>query len=171
MQNIVLIGMPAAGKSTVGVLVAKGTLSEFIDTDLVIQAKHKSPLADLIEERGEAAFLALEEEALCSVTSTHAVIATGGSAVYSRRGMAHLHSIGTVVYLKLCEEEIYNRIGNLSTRGVVLHGAAGLDGIYRERCPLYEATADVVVDCTGRTTAECAAAVVEAVEAYRAGKS
>ncbi len=167
MENIVLIGMPAAGKSTVGVLVAKYTLSEFIDTDLVIQAQHHAPLSSLIEERGEEAFLAMEEEALLSVTSARAVIATGGSAVYSHRGMEYLRSIGTIVYLKLAEREIYARIGNLTTRGVVLHGAENLDGIYRERCPLYEATADVTVDCTGRTTAECAQAVVEAVTAFR----
>ncbi len=164
MENIILIGMPAAGKSTVGVLVAKYTLSEFIDTDLLIQARHKAPLADLIEEGGENAFLALEEDVLCSVEAKRAVIATGGSAIYSRRGMEHLHTIGTVVYLKITEEEIYSRIGNLTTRGVILHGSTGLDGIYRERCPLYEAAADVTVDCTGRTTAECAAAVVEAVK-------
>ncbi len=168
MDNIILIGMPAAGKSTVGVLVAKYTLSEFIDSDLVIQSKYTAPLSVLIESRGEDAFLALEEEALCSLSPAHAVIATGGSAVYSRRGMDYLHSIGTVVYLKLSEEQIYARIGNLATRGVVLHGARDLAGIYAERCPLYEEEADVTVDCTDRSTAECARAVVEAVEVYRA---
>ncbi len=167
MNNIILIGMPAAGKSTVGVLVAKYTLSEFIDADLVIQSKHNAPLADLIEERGEEAFLALEEEALLSLSPSRAVIATGGSAVYSTRGMAYLHSIGTVVYLKISEQDIVSRIGNLTTRGVILHGSHDLDGIYRERCPLYEATADVTVDCTGLTTAECAYAVVAAVNAYQ----
>ncbi len=167
MNNIILIGMPAAGKSTVGVLVAKYALSDFIDTDLLIQAKYKAPLADLIEEQGEEAFLALEENVLSSVDVEHTVIATGGSAVYSRRGMDHMHTLGTVVYLKISEELILSRIGNLTTRGVILHGTDGLDGIYRERCPLYEREADITVDCTGLTTAECAQAVVEAVKAYR----
>ncbi len=167
MENIILIGMPAAGKSTIGVLVAKHTLSEFIDADLVIQSKYKSPLADIIEQRGESEFLKIEEAALLSLCPTRAVIATGGSAVYSEAGMEYLHDIGVVVYLKISIDQIVERIGNLTTRGVVLHGAKDLDGIYRERTPLYEKTADITVDCTGKTTAECAREVVEAVEAYR----
>ncbi len=170
MENIILIGMPAAGKSTVGVLVAKHTLSEFIDADLVIQSKHKAPLADLIEERGEKAFLQIEEKALLSLSPARAVIATGGSAVYSERGMQHLHRIGVVVYLKIPIEQIVERIGNLITRGVILHGAEDLAGIYAERIPLYEKQADITIDCTGRTTAECAQAVVKAVEEYRLKK-
>ncbi len=168
MENIILIGMPAAGKSTVGVLVAKYTLSEFIDSDLVIQSTYKAPLADLIEERGEGAFLKMEESALLSLSPARAVIATGGSAIYSKAGMKHLHEIGVVVYLKLSVEQVITRIGNLITRGVILHGAEDLAGIYAERIPLYEAQADITLDCTGRTTAECAEAVVKAVEAYRA---
>ncbi len=168
MENIILIGMPAAGKSTVGVLVAKHTLADFIDADLVIQAREKAPLADIIEARGEEAFLALEEAALLSIVpATRAVVATGGSAIYSRRGMDYLRSIGTVVYLKIPYEDMISRIGNITTRGVILHGTTSLREIYEERCPLYEAAADITIEVSHRSTAECAQAVAEAVNARR----
>ncbi len=171
MENIILIGMPAAGKSTAGVLVAKYTLSAFVDTDLVIQSMQKAPLADLIEMHGEENFLKMEEDAVLSLDTTHSVIATGGSVVYSSAGMQHLKQLGVIVYLRLSLEDIVERVGNLTTRGVILHGSHDLAGIYSERTPLYERYADITVDCSHRSTLDCAMEVKAAVEAYRAAQA
>ena len=128
MSNIVLIGMPGCGKSTVGVLLAKALGMAFVDTDVVFQAKEGRKLQRIIEEIGIDAFLAREEEAILSLSCDKTVIATGGSVVYGRRAMKHLHEDGVVIYIRLPYQEIERRLSNLATRGVTLREMAPFRG-------------------------------------------
>lgn len=150
MSNIILTGMPGAGKSTVGVVLAKRLGYRFTDSDLVIQEKTGKLLYQLIEELGEAGFLALENEINASIEEENSVIATGGSAVYGEEAMEHFREMGTVIYLKLPYEELQERLGNLHERGVVLKEGATLSDLYKERVPLYERYAHRIIDCAGK---------------------
>ena len=150
MKNVILIGMPGSGKSTVGVVLAKKLGYRFIDSDLVIQEKYGKLLYQLIEERGEAGFLMLENEINASITAEGAVIATGGSAVYGKEAMRHFRVIGQIVYLKLPFEELEKRLGDLHERGVVLKKGYTLRDLYEERIPLYEKYADITIACEGK---------------------
>lgn len=150
MKNVILIGMPGSGKSTVGVVLAKKMGYRFIDSDLVIQEKYGKLLYQLIEERGEAGFLMLENEINASITAEGAVIATGGSAVYGKEAMRHFREIGQIVYLKLPFEELEQRLGDLHERGVVLKKGYTLRDLYEERIPLYEKYADITIACEGK---------------------
>ena len=149
MANIVLIGMPGCGKSTVGVLLAKALGMGFLDTDIVLQAQEKTLLQTLLDEIGIDAFLRREEEAILTVDAQDTVIATGGSVVYERGAMRHLHERGKVVYIALAYEEIERRLSNLATRGVALRPGQTLRALYDERVPLYEAEADVTIKTDG----------------------
>lgn len=144
--NVVLIGMPGAGKSTVGVLLAKATGRDFVDTDVLIQAREGASLPELIAARGPAAFLALEERHVCALRVRRSVIATGGSVVYSERAMAHLQQLGTIVYLALPTDALEARAGSLAARGVVRGPGQDLDALHRERAPLYQTWAQHTVD-------------------------
>ena len=146
--HIILIGMPACGKSTVGVLAAKTLGYRFVDSDLIIQEREGRRLHRIIREEGQAGFLAIEEEVNLSLgnDSTPSVIATGGSAVYSEAAMAHFKAVGTVVYLRLSFETVQRRLGNFSHRGVVMPEGYTLRDLYDERCALYERYADVIID-------------------------
>ena len=146
LVNIVLIGMPGCGKSTVGVLLAKALGMAFVDTDVVLQAREGRKLQQMIDAMGIDAFLKREEEAILSLTCDRTVIATGGSVGYGRAAMKHLHAHGTVVYIRLPYEQIERRLQNLATRGVTLREGQTLRDLYDERVPLYEAEADVVFD-------------------------
>ena len=148
-DNIVLIGMPGAGKSTVGVVLAKRLGYRFVDSDLVIQDRYDKLLHELIEEHGVEGFWRIEEEVNASLTPHRSVIATGGSVIYGPRAMEHLREIGTVVYLKLPLEEVADRLGDLNARGVTLMPGQTLADLYAERVPLYERYAHQVVDCQG----------------------
>lgn len=147
-DNIVLIGMPGAGKSTLGVVLAKILNYDFLDADLVIQNKHGKTLQTLINEYGPQGFLDVENQDLQEINVHRTIIATGGSAVYSDRAMEHLRSIGTVVYLQISYKELANRLGDLQERGVVMKGGMGMSlaDLYEERLPLYEKWADIIVD-------------------------
>ena len=151
MNNIILIGMPGAGKSTVGVVLAKKLGYRFLDSDLVIQEQTGKLLYQLIEEEGEAGFLMLENKINASIEAENTVIATGGSAVYGQEAMAHFGNIGTRVYLKLSYEELKERLGDLHERGVVLKEGFTLLDLYKERSPLYEKYADITIDCEGKS--------------------
>ena len=153
-MNIVLIGMPGAGKSTVGVILAKMMGRMFVDTDLMIQEKEKRLLQEILNQDGTRRFLKIEEEVLLALESVNSVIATGGSAVYSEPAMKRLKSCGVVVYLKLPYEEIQNRLSNITTRGVIMDRNQSLFGVYEERIPLYEKYADLVIDCKERNVEE-----------------
>ncbi|MBQ8597609.1 MAG: shikimate kinase [Lachnospiraceae bacterium] len=147
MNNIILIGMPGSGKSTVGVVLAKRLGYHFLDSDLLIQEKEGKLLYQLIEEQGEAGFLRIENRINASIQAAKTVIATGGSAVYGEEAMRHLGQIGVVVYLKLDYEELETRLGDLHKRGVVLPAGYTLADLYAERTPLYEKYANLTVEC------------------------
>ena len=166
MTNIVLIGMPGCGKSTVGVLLAKAVGKAFIDTDVVLQAKEGNKLQPIIEEIGIDAFLAKEQEAILSLDCDHTVIATGGSVVYGADAMKHLHKKGIVVYIKLPYSVIKKRLSNLATRGVTLKAGQTLFDLYSERIPLYESSADVICEAEGYEIEETVERIISLVNEY-----
>lgn len=153
-KNIVLIGMPGAGKSTVGVVLAKKLGYRFIDSDLVIQEKTNKLLHELITEHGVDGFLKIEEEINAELDCKNSIIATGGSVIYGARAMEHLREIGNVVYLKLSYEEIEERLGDLTARGVALKQGQTLKDLYQERCPLYDKYAHTVQECDSLSVRE-----------------
>ncbi len=163
VSNIVLIGMPAAGKSTVGVLLAKSLLRDFVDTDLIIQKKYRMSLCDIITERGSDAFIQLENDVIKAEDFTNSVIATGGSAVYGEEAMEKLRENAKVVFLTLPIEEIKRRINDIHTRGVVIKNGATLDDLYAERLPLYKKYADITIDCAELTAEECVDKIIESI--------
>lgn len=150
MKNIILIGMPGSGKSTVGVVLAKKLGLRFVDSDLVIQEESGKLLHQLIEELGEEGFLALENKINARIQTKEAVIATGGSAVYGKEAMSHFKRLGIVIYLMLPYEELKERLGDLHERGVVIKEGTTLRDLYEERSPLYEKYADIVIDCSDK---------------------
>jgi shikimate kinase len=155
-KNVVLIGMPGAGKSTVGVVLAKKLGYRFIDSDLLIQEKHEKLLHELIEEHGIEGFWKIENDVNASLQTQRAVIATGGSAIYGQEAMEHLQQIGTVIYLKLSCREIAERLGDLNARGVTLRPGQTLEDLYAERVPLYEKYAHKTIVCDGKMLREVA---------------
>lgn len=146
MKNIVLIGMPGVGKSTVGVILAKELGYQFIDADLLIQKQEKRLLKEIIAQEGVDGFIRIENQVNASIETDRTVIATGGSVVYGREAMEHLKNISTVVYLKLSYQSLKKRLGNLKNRGVVLREGQTLLDLYEERVVLYEKYADIVID-------------------------
>lgn len=146
MKNIVLIGMPGAGKSTVGVILAKVLGYRFIDSDLLIQEQEKCLLKDIIERDGLEGLLRVEEQVNSEINVEESVIATGGSVIYGPKAMEHLRKIGTVVYIQLSYETINNRLDNIRQRGVVFQEGQTLKDLYEERCPLYEKYAHITVN-------------------------
>ncbi|MBO5030885.1 MAG: shikimate kinase [Lachnospiraceae bacterium] len=154
MKNIVLIGMPGAGKSTIGVVLAKNLGMSFVDSDLVIQEQEGKKLHELIEEHGLDGFLEIEGRVNASLNPKSAVIATGGSVVYCEEAMDHLNSIAVVCYLRLSYEGIRERLGDLAERGVVLREGQTLKALYEERVPLYEKYANLTVECENKNIRE-----------------
>ena len=162
-RNIVLIGMPGVGKSTVGVLLAKALSREFVDTDILIQAAEGRRLQDIIDRDGLAAFLAIEERHVRALNVRRHVIATGGSVVYSEAAMDHLAANGIALYLELPLPLLRDRVRNFDSRGVVMPRGQSLDALYDERAPLYRRHARAVVDCAGHNHEETVAAVIHAL--------
>ena len=146
MKNVVLIGMPGAGKSTIGVILAKVLGYRFIDSDLLIQEQEKCLLKDIIERDGLEGLLKIEEQVNSEIEMEESVIATGGSVIYGAKAMNHLREIGTVVYIQLSYETINNRLDNIKQRGVVFQEGQTLKDLYVERCPLYEKYAHITVN-------------------------
>lgn len=146
MNNIILIGMPASGKSTVGVVVAKRLGYEFVDTDLLIQKQEKRLLKEIIAQEGNDGFLKIENQVNRDLQVERAVISPGGSVVYCKEAMEHYKEIGTIVYLRVPFEEIDRRISNAKNRGVVLKEGQTLKDLYDERVKLFEKYADLIVE-------------------------
>ena len=147
-DNVILIGMPAAGKSTLGIVLAKIMNKNFIDADLLIQNSCDKTLQKIIDALGPEGFIEVENEVLSGIQAENSVIATGGSAIYSDAAMTHLKAIGTVVYLEISYESLTARLNDLQERGVVLKGgiSMSLRDLYEERKPLYERYADITVN-------------------------
>lgn len=170
MENIVLIGMPASGKSTAGVLVAKKMGYGFIDTDLLIQKREGALLCDILAKHGAEGFISIEDDVNASVAADRCVIATGGSVIYGRRAMANLKAIGTIVYLKVGLKELEKRLGgeDIFSRGVVMKKRGETLGeLFDERIPLYERYADIVIDCDGLGLDDTVAAIISGVKNKR----
>ena len=161
MDNIILIGMPASGKSTVGVVLAKRLGYEFIDTDLLIQQQEQALLREIIAEKGEDGFLVIEDQVNADLEAERSVIAPGGSVVYCENAMKHYKEIGTVVYLQTSYQTIKERIGDPKKRGVVLREGQTLKDLYEERRVLFEKYADVTICEDGLTLSETIGKVVE----------
>lgn len=155
-KNVVLIGMPGAGKSTVGVVAAKRLGFRFLDSDLLIQDEYGKLLHELITEHGVEGFWEIENKVNASIDVKQTVIATGGSVCYEEEAMKHLSEIGVVVYLKLSYESLEERLGDLNARGVTLKEGQTLRDLYEERIPMYEKYALVTIDCEGKELREVA---------------
>lgn len=155
MKNIVLIGMPGAGKSTIGVLLAKSVLMDFADTDLIIQKKYSRALCEIIKKHGINEFLQIENDVIRRSEFYNCVIATGGSAVYGKEAMENLKANGIAVYLRVEPQELEKRINNIHTRGIAMKDGTTIAELYAERAPLYEKYADVTVNCTNLTPEQC----------------
>ena len=153
--------MPGAGKSTIGVLLAKSMLMDFVDTDLLIQKKHSSSLCDIINSKGIDEFLKIENDVICSWDFTNCVVATGGSAVYGEQAMEKLAANGVVVYLKLTPVEIEKRINNIHTRGIAMKEGTTIAELCSQRAPLYEKYADIILDCASLTPEQCVDAIIQ----------
>lgn len=163
-DNAILIGMPGAGKSTIGVVLAKRIGFHFVDSDLVIQDKENMLPHEIIESKGLEGFLETEDRINSSIVETKAVIATGGSVVYGKNAMEHFKDIGTVIYLKPPYTEIENRLGDLKERGVALKEGQTLQSLYEERTPLYERYADLVIDCNEKQIREIVMEIAEKLQ-------
>ena len=165
-DNLILVGMPASGKSTIGVILAKVIGYDFIDSDLLIQKKEGMRLADIIKKKGIDGFLEVENEVNASIEASQCVIATGGSAVYGEEAMKHLREIGAVIYLQVDYSVIQKRLHNIRQRGVVLRQGQTLQDLYDERTVLYEKYADLIVR---EGSGEIEAVVARIIRTLRAG--
>lgn len=146
-HNIILIGMPAVGKSTVGVLLAKRLGWSFLDTDLIIQVGESEKLQDILDSYGMEKFCELEQRYVLTVNCNNNVIATGGSVIYGTKAMEHLKSIGTIIHLDLLPHLLEKRLKNLSSRGVVMAKGQNIETLYKQRYPLYVKYADLSIEC------------------------
>lgn len=149
-SNIVLIGMPGAGKSTIGVLLAKRQALDFVDTDLLIQLKYGDALQEIVNTEGYLALRGIEEEVICGLERERHVIATGGSAVYSDKAMVHLQRTSVIVFLNVSFEEIQRRVTDFDTRGIAMKKHQTFEDLFHERFPLYQTYADITIDCQGK---------------------
>jgi shikimate kinase len=170
MNNIILTGMPGAGKSTVGVILAKVLGYDFIDSDIVIQKRYNKKLREIIAEDGVDGFIAKENYVNSSIEAVNAVIATGGSAIYGKEAMEHFKNIGKIVYIKLDYEIINKRLGDIKRRGVVLKDGQSLLDLYNERCPLYEKYADIIVNTSYKSIEDTLEEIINEIEIFTNSK-
>lgn len=168
-MNIILIGLPTSGKSTVGVILAKILGMQFLDTDLLIQQQTSERLNEIIAEKGTQGFLQIEASVCSAIDVDHTVIATGGSVVFSAEAMEHLKTNGTVVYLQISVDELKKRLHDAKARGVILRDGESIEELYAERETLYRQYADAVVSEEGLRLEETVCAVREKLrQAYDA---
>jgi len=165
-SSITLIGMPACGKSTVGVLLAKALNMQFVDTDLLMQRKYRQFLWQILDAQGIEAFKAMEAEVICALDCENTCIATGGSAVYSDAAMRHLKRISTVIFIDLPCGEVARRIADIRGRGVVIERGKTLPALFAERRPLYLRYADATVQAQGKGTEELLEEIVKMTKRF-----
>ena len=165
-NNLIFIGMPAVGKSSVGIVIAKRLRMKFIDTDLLIQEQENKFLREIINEKGKQGFLAIENQVNLGVNPRRAVISPGGSIVYCKEAMEHYKKIGTVVYLQASYPTIRRRIRSLTKRGVVLEEGQTFRQLYHERSKLFEKYADVTVSCDDSSMEETIALALRRIRKY-----
>ena len=161
MKNVILVGMPACGKSTIGVVLAKTMNKWFVDTDLSIQQREGRTLQDIINEHGNEYFHQLEEQILLETNVKNCVIATGGSAIYFDRAMEHFKENGKIVYIKVSLDTILERLNNIKTRGVTLGKGQTIEDLYKQRVPLYEKHADIVIEAENLHIEEIVEKIIE----------
>lgn len=149
-SSLILIGMPGAGKSTIGILLAKSLAKDFVDTDLLIQNRESKTLQDIVDSEGYLALRKIEESVLLNVHYPNHVIATGGSAVYSEAAMHHLKSFGQIVFLDVSLESLLERVNDFDTRGLARRPDQSFAELFNERRELYQKYADIHIDCTGK---------------------
>lgn len=151
MRNIVLIGMPGCGKSTLGVLLAKAMMMDFVDTDLILQKQSGRPLQEMVDELGTEGFADAEEKCVRSLRVENAVIATGGSVALEDGAMESLKRNGLVVFIRLKYETVERRLKNIKTRGISMEKGQTLRELYDMRQPAYRRWADVILDADGQS--------------------
>jgi shikimate kinase len=164
MNNIILIGMPGSGKSTIGIVLAKTLGYTFIDTDILIQNQENRLLQNIIEDEGIRGFLTIESRVITSCDYDRCIIATGGSAVLCENTMHYLSNMGRIIFLKLNLDIVTERINNISTRGIVMDKEQTLKDIYESRMPLYEEYADIIVDCNSKSFEEVVEHIVKMIK-------
>lgn len=167
MQNIILVGMPSCGKSTVGVILAKTMNKGFVDTDILIQQREEKTLQEIINTKGNDYFHKVEESVLLDFEDENYVVATGGSAIYFDKAMDKFKEKGIIVYLKVSLETVLQRLNNITTRGVTLAKGQTLGDLYNQRIPLYEKHADIIIEDNGFTVEEEVAIIIEAVNNFK----
>jgi len=166
-ESLILIGMPGAGKSTIGVLLAKELAREFVDTDILIQTHAGKTLQNIVSDSDYRHLRELEEATVLSLDCNRHVIATGGSAVYSEPAMAQLKGLGQVIFLDLDLAEVAARVEDFSTRGIASEEGFSLADIYAERLPLYRRYADITIDCRGKSAQQVVNEIIfEEAEQY-----
>ncbi|MBN1904109.1 MAG: shikimate kinase [Deltaproteobacteria bacterium] len=163
MNNITLIGMPGSGKSTTGVILAKLLSFEFIDTDILIQLNLKRSLQDIVDKEGHIFLRRVEEDEILKISPDRCVISTGGSAVYSKKAMAHLSSFSVICFLRADFSVIEKRIVNFDQRGIAKAGDQSFYDLFMERQPLYEKYADIEIDCNSLSQEEAAGVIAERI--------
>ena len=162
-SNLVLIGMPGSGKSTVGVILAKKTSRNFVDTDVLIQTSQQRTLQDIVDRDGYATLRKIEEELLLSLSIQNHVIATGGSAIYSDQAMTHLKSSGLVIFLDVDVATLESRVLDFSMRGLAKRPGQSFSELFNERYPLYAKYADITIKCAGLTQEGVCASIIEEI--------
>jgi len=170
LRNIVLIGMPGAGKSTVGVILAKQTSRDFVDTDLLIQTAQQKPLQQILDDRGHMALREIEEQILLSLNLRNHVIATGGSAAYSSAAMDHLKTDGVAVFLHVAFDALLQRVKDFGTRGIARAPEQTFSDLYEERLALYQKYADITIDCAALDQEEVSAKIRRKLATREAGR-
>ena len=165
-DNITLIGMPGAGKSTIGIVLAKVLGYDFIDSDLLIQKEEGKLLWEIMRDCGNDGFNKIEEKVNSQIQTSHSVIATGGSVIYGPKAMEHLRDISTVVYLKVSCSVFERRLGDLTKRGVVFKPGQTLLDLYKERVPLYEKYAHITVNVGHKTVQHAVSAIEDALKTH-----
>ena len=163
MRNVVLVGMPACGKSTIGVLAAKALMMDFVDTDLLLQKQAGKPLQQMVDELGTEGFSDAEEKCICGLQMEHTMIATGGSVALEEKAMEHLRKNALVVFIHLSYESIEQRLSNIKTRGIAMKKGQTLRDLYEYRQPFYFRCADVIIEADGQKVEETVGALVKAV--------